>query len=730
MACTGGEDHLAADQGHRAADGIADGGQAQRVAVDVAVIGQQHRRVQRQRGLERGGEAAVRHRHRRVVHRGHRHRHGRDGGAAVAVRDGVAEAVGAVEIGVGGVGHHAAHQRHRAMRRRADRRHRQAVAVHVAVVQQHRHHHRGILGRGDGIHHRDRRVVHRRHRQRHRRRRDPAAAVRDLVGEAVGAVVVGIRRVGEGPVGVEHQRAMRRAGQQHRAQRVAVRVAVVAQHPGRGHRQHPVLGHRIGIRPRDRLAVERGIDRHGHGCGGHPAVPVRNSVGKAVGAAETGIRCIGEDAVPGACNRAGGPLREAGDRHRVAIRIEIVSKHRDPRQRGFEGGRDGICTEDRRIVHTLDDDRAGGRCGQACADLLHDIAEGEGLAFAGPEMLIAPVGVEGQRAIRAQGQDAPPGQDDRRPDQARVAVHRHDADRIAFGVEIDAVAVVGKDAGPGQHGVLVHREGIVLSDHVVVFARHRERGSRSGAEAAIVRDGVGEAVGGTLPVGQRLQAGRGARIVGHVTVRRDAERRARGQHDDRTRRIGCAVDRGQGERIVAGIAVGTCPVAGKDVSGSYRILVCREEVVAGHGGGIGNRHGEAVGRGRAVVVRHRHLDRVGSFGLVDVHKARRPAAGVEADRPVAFAIIHRDRPGIGIRIGQRDGAHQRRAFGNGGRGPGLDRHGVVDRRHVDLRQRRRGAVGAAVRSRPAKAVQPVGIGIRHIGQGAGRQLGHCHLGAG
>ena len=49
------------------------------------------------------------------------------------------------------------------------------------------------------------------------------AAVIGLVAEAVGAVVVGVRRVGEAAVGIERQRAMRRAGGQDRGQRVAVR---------------------------------------------------------------------------------------------------------------------------------------------------------------------------------------------------------------------------------------------------------------------------------------------------------------------------------------------------------------------------------------------------------------------------------------------------------------------------------------------------------------------------
>ena len=52
---------------------------------------------------------------------------------------------------------------------------------------------------------------------------ESSAAVVGLVGEAVRAVVVGGRRVGERAVGVQRQRAVRRAADQDRRQRVAVR---------------------------------------------------------------------------------------------------------------------------------------------------------------------------------------------------------------------------------------------------------------------------------------------------------------------------------------------------------------------------------------------------------------------------------------------------------------------------------------------------------------------------
>ena len=55
-----------------------------------------------------------------------------------------------------------------------------------------------------------------------------------LVGEAVRAVEVRGRRVGERAVSVERQRAVGRTGDQDGGQRVAVGIRVVGQHPGAG----------------------------------------------------------------------------------------------------------------------------------------------------------------------------------------------------------------------------------------------------------------------------------------------------------------------------------------------------------------------------------------------------------------------------------------------------------------------------------------------------------------
>src|SRR5205814_1204295 len=59
-------------------------------------------------------------------------------------------------------------------------------------------------------------------------------AVTRPVGEAVGAEVIRVRRVGEGAVGVEGEAAVRGAGDHRGGEGLAVRVRVVGQYAHRG----------------------------------------------------------------------------------------------------------------------------------------------------------------------------------------------------------------------------------------------------------------------------------------------------------------------------------------------------------------------------------------------------------------------------------------------------------------------------------------------------------------
>src|SRR5207247_2682468 len=85
------------------------------------------------------------------------------------------------------------------------------------------------------------RVVHACDGDAHRGDARVGLAVIGLVGEAVGAVVVGRRDVAEAAVAVQCQAAVCGLAHQHRAQGVAVHVAVVDQHAGRSEAHTSVL---------------------------------------------------------------------------------------------------------------------------------------------------------------------------------------------------------------------------------------------------------------------------------------------------------------------------------------------------------------------------------------------------------------------------------------------------------------------------------------------------------
>src|SRR5205807_4735601 len=82
----------------------------------------------------------------------------------------------------------------------------------------------------------------------HRRGIGSVDAVAGSVGERVRAVEPGRRRIGEGTVGVERERAVRRRGDQDGAKVVVVRVRVVGQHAGGGDGQGRVFQGAVAVR--------------------------------------------------------------------------------------------------------------------------------------------------------------------------------------------------------------------------------------------------------------------------------------------------------------------------------------------------------------------------------------------------------------------------------------------------------------------------------------------------
>src|SRR6185437_16307891 len=109
-------------------------------------------------------------------------------------------------------------------------------------------------------------------------------AVVGLVGEAVRAVVVGVRGVGERPIGVQCHGVMLRGGDQNRGQRIAIDVGVVGQHAAGRDDERGVFIGRVAVVDGRRRIVDR-VDRDRHG--GDVAV-----VGSVVGLVGEPVRAV------------------------------------------------------------------------------------------------------------------------------------------------------------------------------------------------------------------------------------------------------------------------------------------------------------------------------------------------------------------------------------------------------------------------------------------------------
>ncbi len=209
----------------------------------------------------------------------------------MAVADGIADGVAAVIVGGRRVGQRAVGIDHHRTVPGRRRRHRQRVAVHIAVVHQHVDGHRGVFQRGRRIIDRHRCVIDRRDGHRHRTRRAGSQSVTDLIGNGVGAIVVGRRGVGQRAVGVDHHRAVPGAGRRH-GQGIAVRVGIVRQHVD-GNRR--ILRRGGGIRIGDRRRINMDGD-----SGGFRGAITGNGISKRVITQITAIG--GVDRIAGAIN--------------------------------------------------------------------------------------------------------------------------------------------------------------------------------------------------------------------------------------------------------------------------------------------------------------------------------------------------------------------------------------------------------------------------------------------
>ena len=329
-------------EGQASVRGRGDYGGRERVAVGIGVVAE-HPGSGRHQVVVLDHRISVGHRHGGVGPGGDAERHGGDRGSAMPVGRGVGEGVRPVVVGGRGVGERPGGlQSQRAVRGAAGDRGAEGIAVGVAVVAEHARSgqgERGILvqrirvvpGHGAA-------VGGGGHLDRDRGVGRQAAGVASLIGEGVRAGEAGGRRVVERAVRIERQAAVPRGRDERGGQGIAVGVAVVGEHAGRGHGKGIVRDHRIGIVGRHGSLVRPGAG-HGHR---HVVGPRKlGVVGRepdhvGAGRAEAGGR--GERGRRGEARRAGtADLAPGVGQSRRVVRHPVVGGLAGQRHRGSQG---------------------------------------------------------------------------------------------------------------------------------------------------------------------------------------------------------------------------------------------------------------------------------------------------------------------------------------------------------------------------------------------------------
>ena len=135
--------------------------------------------------------------------------------------------------------------------------HRQHILIHIAVVRQDIHRHRHILIRRGIVVHSHRRIVHGIHRNGHPTFIRTPVPIAHRIRETVLTVEVRVRRIREGPIRIQHDRAVARIACRRSRQRIVLRIAVVPQHSGCRHGKQHILIHAVAVVHGGRRIVHR-----------------------------------------------------------------------------------------------------------------------------------------------------------------------------------------------------------------------------------------------------------------------------------------------------------------------------------------------------------------------------------------------------------------------------------------------------------------------------------------
>ena len=232
---------------------------------------------------------------------------------------------------------------------------------------------------------------------------------------------------------------MNRTIHQHRRQRIAIHISIIAQHAWRRHVQRHILVGDVTVIPCDRRIVHR-CHRDGHRCRcGKSAIGDR--VGEGIRSIVVGVRRVGHRYAI-IDHRAMDRRSHGGDRQRITIHIRIIAEHIDGRRHVFQR-RGDIVRSHRCVVHRIHGNRHRGDIG----------VRSTVVGLVGERIRAVEIGIRrvGKRAVGIQRQRA----------MSRIA-HQHRRQRITVGIGIVE-----------QHARRSHAQAHILIDGVAVIHRHR-----------------------------------------------------------------------------------------------------------------------------------------------------------------------------------------------------------------------------------------------------------------
>ena len=239
--------------------------------------------------------------------------------------------------------------------------------------------------------------------------------------------------------------------------RIPVHIGVVAQHIN-GHRC--VFGRAGAVVVGHRCIVHRS-HRHGHGgqVGIHRAIV--GGVGEAVHTVEVGVGRVGHIGAV-VDHRAVGRLRYRAHRERIPVHIGVVAQHINGRGRVILGYRRHVIHRHRRIIHAGDRHGHRGRV-RTAVPVVDGVGEAVQRRIADTDRLELAVRIIVEGPIRINREQGAGRQRDLAAHICREAINLRYRQRVAVGVVINAVTVVGQHVnGTVEDGVLVCSEGIIL----------------------------------------------------------------------------------------------------------------------------------------------------------------------------------------------------------------------------------------------------------------------------